>query len=525
MKLTKYNSLRIFAFVGIFSALITRICFSFSSLGRLDSDEAVVLLMAKKIAGGKPVVFFFGQQYGGAQEAYLMSPLVKIFGMQTWIARTIPIAITLLAAIVLMFGFSYVKKKKRLNDPFFWAGILFLNLPASFIWWSTKSSGFYPTVIASGIISFSLAKTILDKDVPQSAKIRYYLKDHKKLSYIALGMSVGYQWWASPQSMLFILPLGLWLLLNSYKEILKNIIMLAIGFAVGSAPWLAINLRNGFKSFDTSNFPSSNYFQRLEKFFNEGTTLLFNLRNWASQNVVSDGVKNLLILLSTAFFICLAFVSIKEILKNRKSTYSLFAIMFLLYPFVASINPNSFYVGEGRYLWFIMPSICVLLLRIPKLFENFAAFAIFLSFIISSSIFVSALAIEADSKFDYVQKPSQYGPVVERIKELDIKYLAGDYWIAYRLVAESNGEIIGSPFDAPSRIETFKSDVENNIDAIVTKDSTLSNTLVKSYLEQEKITFELSSVKGVLIYKLEDLNDTQRKDIVNFPGIAAKVNG
>lgn len=198
--------------------------------------------------------------------------------------------------------------------------------------------------------------------------------------------------------------------------------------------------------------------------------------------------------------------------------------MFLLYPFVASINPNSFYVGEGRYLWFIMPSICVLLLRIPKLFENFAMFTVFLSVIISSSIFVSALAIEADSKFEYVQKPSQYGPVVNKIKELNIKYLAGDYWIAYRLVAESNGEIIASPFDAPSRIENFRSDVESNINAIVSKDSTPSNTLVKSYLEKEKITFELSSIKGVLIYELKDLSDSQRKDIVNFPGIAAKVN-
>lgn len=524
MKLTKFNSLRFLAFVGIFSAFITRICFSFSSLGRLDSDEAVVLLMAKKIASGKPVVFFFGQQYGGAQEAFLMSPFVKIFGMQTWIARTIPIFITFIAATVLMFGFSYANKKERIKDPFFWAGIIFMNLPASFIWWSTKSSGFYPTVIASGIISFSLAKTTLDKDVPSSARIRHYLNDHKKLNYIALGASVGYQWWASPQSMLFILPLGLWLLLNNHKEILKNIVTLAIGFVIGSAPWLAINLRNGFKSFDTSNFPSSSYFQRLEKFFNEGATILFNLRNWASQNVVSDGVKNFLILLSIVFFIGLTFVSIKEILKNRKSIYSLFAIMFLLYPFVASINPNSFYVGEGRYLWFIMPSICVLLLRIPKLFENFAMFTVFLSVIISSSIFVSALAIEADSKFEYVQKPSQYGPVVNKIKELNIKYLAGDYWIAYRLVAESNGEIIASPFDAPSRIENFRSDVESNINAIVSKDSTPSNTLVKSYLEKEKITFELSSIKGVLIYELKDLSDSQRKDIVNFPGIAAKVN-
>src|SRR5215467_12916871 len=49
-------------------------------LGVPDSDEAVVGLMARHILDGQLTTFFWGQAYGGSQEALLAAPVFAVFG-------------------------------------------------------------------------------------------------------------------------------------------------------------------------------------------------------------------------------------------------------------------------------------------------------------------------------------------------------------------------------------------------------------------------------------------------------------
>ena len=49
-----------------------------SHLGAVDSDEAVVGLLAKGILHGRLPVFFPGQGYGGTQEEFLVAPLIAL---------------------------------------------------------------------------------------------------------------------------------------------------------------------------------------------------------------------------------------------------------------------------------------------------------------------------------------------------------------------------------------------------------------------------------------------------------------
>lgn len=521
--LSTYISLTV---ITVIAAISMRICFAFSTLGKLDSDEAIVLLMAKRLSTGKPVTFFFGQQYGGSQEAFLMAPLVRVFGMHTWIARTIPIFVTSIAFIVLSFGFSYAKGKERFCDPFFWAGLAFVSYPVSFIWWSTRSSGFYPTVMSSGIIAFSIAKTLLDNYVPKHARFRHWVSQHQKYGYILLGVSAGYCWWASPQSVLFLLPLGIWLIVNSWKNTLRKTFYITSGFVIGSFPWVIANLRSGLKSFDTSQFPTSSYFERLKFVFTQGAELLFNLRNWASEYRQSQLTRNLLTTLAIMIFALLATYALKQIIQNKSSIVSLFAIMFVSYPFVTSINPNAGYLEEGRYLWFIVPSICILFFSIPKILNSKIIFTAACLMILSSSLYLTTRSIDADYKRESVHTPARYGRVVEKLESLGISHAAADYWIAYRLVAESNGKIIASPFDAAPRIDEYREEVLNELDAIITKNNTLTAEHVQRFLVAKRIEYKLYNIQNVLIYKLDNtkLSLDQKACIVNYPGFDAAMN-
>ncbi|HSR52765.1 MAG TPA: glycosyltransferase family 39 protein [Acidobacteriota bacterium] len=69
----------------------------------LDADEAVVGLMAKHILEGRETpVFFYGQDYFGALEAYLTVPFFALLGISTVALRLVPL-LSSLAMILLVY--------------------------------------------------------------------------------------------------------------------------------------------------------------------------------------------------------------------------------------------------------------------------------------------------------------------------------------------------------------------------------------------------------------------------------------
>ena len=61
----------------------------------LDGDEAMVGIQAERILRGQFPVYFYGQTYMGVLEAYLIAPLVALFGPTGWTLRLVPIVLAL----------------------------------------------------------------------------------------------------------------------------------------------------------------------------------------------------------------------------------------------------------------------------------------------------------------------------------------------------------------------------------------------------------------------------------------------
>ena len=74
-------------FTLLLAALIFRILYFLTP--PLDSDSATVALMALHILKGEFPLFFIGGHYGGALEAYLVSPIFLLFGADRW---TLPLS-------------------------------------------------------------------------------------------------------------------------------------------------------------------------------------------------------------------------------------------------------------------------------------------------------------------------------------------------------------------------------------------------------------------------------------------------
>lgn len=69
--------------------LAFRIWLVVGSHGMMDGDEASLSLLSENVLRGQFPVYFPGVNYGGAWDAYLMAPLVALFGPSAWVTRAV----------------------------------------------------------------------------------------------------------------------------------------------------------------------------------------------------------------------------------------------------------------------------------------------------------------------------------------------------------------------------------------------------------------------------------------------------
>ncbi|MCD6419490.1 MAG: hypothetical protein J7L41_02080, partial [Synergistetes bacterium] len=84
----------------------------------LDSDQAVVGLMAKHILNGELPVFYYGQPYLGSLEAFWVALNFKLFGVSTFI-----LDMSIAELSILYFLVVYVFAKNVFNK---WIGLMSL---------------------------------------------------------------------------------------------------------------------------------------------------------------------------------------------------------------------------------------------------------------------------------------------------------------------------------------------------------------------------------------------------------------
>jgi 4-amino-4-deoxy-L-arabinose transferase-like glycosyltransferase len=82
--------------LSIISALILRLYLLFTSMNPINSDEALIGLMARHILKGEHPLLFYGQNYYGPLESYFTAPLFAVFGSNRIILKIVPLVSSLL---------------------------------------------------------------------------------------------------------------------------------------------------------------------------------------------------------------------------------------------------------------------------------------------------------------------------------------------------------------------------------------------------------------------------------------------
>ncbi len=216
-------------------ALAYRLFLLRTTMATVDSDQSVAGIMARHILRGERPIFFYGQSYNGALEAYLTAVVFRLLGPDDLTLRLVHTLFSV-ALVAQLYGLA-----RRLYAP--WVAVvagLWLAVPAPMlVWWGTAAGASYIEAAVWGTGLFLIATR------------RWWLERPRPYDLPALGLLAGLGVWAHPMIAYYLLALAVAALPLAWRRRARFIRALpwrvwpvAAGFALGAAPWLTYTLRH-----------------------------------------------------------------------------------------------------------------------------------------------------------------------------------------------------------------------------------------------------------------------------------------
>jgi 4-amino-4-deoxy-L-arabinose transferase-like glycosyltransferase len=447
-------------------SLTLHLCVLFTSQAHVDGDEAVVGIMAKHIiTKSERPIFFYGQSYGGgaAIEAYLAAIPFSLFGVSSLSFKMVAL---LLWSVTLLFTYLFCLRYFGFKAAVFSSLILATATPL--IEWHLKMRGGYAALPLLSILLFFVFTGIARGN------------GKSKAGFLLLGMLAGLAYYNSE----LVLSLFWTLFMASFywPHVFwrgKSILLSFTGFLVGCVPLIYYNFAHGFSnlkhllSIDAQGIGLRTIHNVL-LLFTKHLPAFFVGRN-VDQFVTIVPVAAYI---EYFIYICvLTYVIIKHgrpLLKPVKTPLSknktgqkydpppiqsiilLFVFAHLLMYLVSGVASPS-----PRYLLPLFPFIAILAgITVVELRHsnhriiNLSGVAVFCS-LVGLGIFnhltylgpavVNDDVVLADGRRVNRQTSGETMPAIIRyLKESGITYARSTYFVQWRLIFESNEEIIAS---------------------------------------------------------------------------------
>jgi 4-amino-4-deoxy-L-arabinose transferase-like glycosyltransferase len=393
-----------------------------SPLGALESDEAIVGLMAIEALHGDVSVFYWGALYGGSQEALLTAAVFWVTGSSVLVLKLVSLAIYGIAALLV-----WLVGRRTVGEPSARIGAaLFWVWPPFFVWWSTKSRAYFGSGLVIGLAALLLALRLSERDSKRDAAL--------------LGFVLGVGVWATLQSMLLAIPALAWLAFRRPRA--YRLVPLALpGAVLGASPWLFWNVTHGWNAVLPSSVAGaeSTYVERFADLFAIVLPTWLGLRAPYSHDWLLGPVVG--IALTAGLLV--AFVVLA--LRRPRRLEPLIAVA-LAFPFLYSATSFAFFVGEPRYLVFLAPIPALLLGRAlvrGGTTATVAGLSVAAALSVAGLVTIERQGLFAPTASDR-RVPADLGPALDVLERAGERRVLADYWIAYRITFESGEQIIAT---------------------------------------------------------------------------------
>jgi 4-amino-4-deoxy-L-arabinose transferase-like glycosyltransferase len=410
--------------LGIAIAVGLRLFVLTHALGALDSDEAVVGLIARQFLRGEHPVFYWGQSYGGTLEAVITAGVFKLFGSSVLALKLVPICLDAIAA-VLVWRIGIRLFGRRAGAV---AAIAFAVWPATYVWWSTKSR-LLGTPLVLGLVMLLCS-------------LRLAERENRWREWLILGLAAGLGWWSQPLIAPLAVAAVVWLALFRWRA-LRGIWIAAPAAVAGASPWLVWNLRHHFDSLKPPSFPES-YVGHLHRFVREALPMALGLR-------VPYGYRWLPPPLGQALYVAMvaggAGALVWTAVRYRRTAKGKAAIALgaaiVIYPFFWAISPYSIGTAEGRYLFLLSPLLALVIgLAASRPAVIVGVMAVLLAV---TTWGLHSMRTGLDGNDADTPVPVSMGPLIHTLEDRGLVHVFAGYWIAYRLDFESHERIFATP--------------------------------------------------------------------------------
>jgi len=463
-KLKKYNSgLEILFFVLL--GLAPRLLLLIHSNAGIESDEAIVGLMAKHITEGTGIpAFYYGQAYMGSLESIIAALYFFIFGVNNWALKSVPLTFSLI-----LIALSYlVALEMRGRTSARIAALCTAIAPSSLIIWSLKArGGFIETLVIGSLALLLTIKICKNKSTD--------MKNDAPLWW-GIAFSLGLGWWTNNQIIFYIAPIGIILLFKLFYyqnpvAISKYVLSSLFLFFLGSLPFWTYNIlhKPRWASFDVLFGSTAGNFagQYFHDFWTTALPIILGAQKFWSEAVMFPGAQRLsYIIYAVAFIAC--FPQPKIISKNKTVRSNVCLETLLLFLFLAFV-PTIFSLSSFGWLSqaprYLLPLYSVLPVCLGIGISNYLKSSFIPSKILGTIILLGVLTINLSSNYLYgiadEGQPMvfQSGRVAKDQRELydwlkkeGHTHIYTNYWIGYRTAFETKEKITFSRFGRPKSL-------------------------------------------------------------------------
>jgi hypothetical protein len=400
------------ALLLVLVGLVLRLMMVRAPFGVVNSDEAIAGLMARGIRDGHFTTFYWGQNYGGSFEVYILASLGLIIPEHLAF-----FFLPALESIFISFLIFQIAKSRLSREVSFLIAAMYLVFPALAVWNNARPMLFYQSTVLFGLTTIWL----LDQ--------RFQIK--KIYFWILIGVILGLSWWGSVQSLFFLIPCLIVLLIRQVRPSLRELPMAVLSFFLASLPWWYTNARTGFASLTGGPPRDNTVLNHLESQVKIGWPTAFGLR----QPFNGHWLHNSLPILFVSIVVGLVLTYGRHINKTWRSPNPLLLVI-PVFIVLQALAPTGSFVGSGRYYIFVVPTILYILGSLfSYLLSKFNSFGTaIVTAIVLVALLSTSLSLIHMRKFQF--GPTHLDEVSAVLREHEVSSIYGDYWVVYSLAWE-----------------------------------------------------------------------------------------
>jgi 4-amino-4-deoxy-L-arabinose transferase-like glycosyltransferase len=423
-----------------------------------DSDEAIVGLMARHLLHGEVTTFYWGQPYGGPQEAWLAALPFALFGSSLLALRLVPMALAAVACVLVWrVGLRTIGPRAGAVA----ACILWLWPPYTVVR-TTGEWGFYASDLVYCALLLLLGLRVVER--PSVARVAL------------LGLVVGLAFWQTAQIIPIALPVLAWTLWKAPGALRHA--WAGVAFAVvGALPWLVWNVRHDFASV----LPRSDvgaYAHGLRLLASPLVPMLVGLRApLTAQTIVPKA-------LMYVAYVGLLLLFLYGLRRSWATPASLLYVVSIVFMVAWPVSHRvTLLTSHPVYLVVVSPVLALLLAQLATSELRAVTLVVLVGLVSVVTLHRMDVWFRLDEARWPPAVPRSFAPLAETLDRLGVDHVYANYWVAYRLAFDTreriaaaqnpytplvveHGQLVPFP-DPPVRYRPFQRDVRASRHAFI----------------------------------------------------------